>query len=127
MLINATNLDRKSGGSPHQSSVFFLPHSPSTLCHLDRSEVERSALRPAPPNLPQKTAKGGAEKPLPYPLNPVQLKTNPPRNLHIPRTRPLRTLQPGNRSKPLFIHQLIRHIKVPMVERISRLRSKLKL
>jgi hypothetical protein len=65
--------------------------------------------------------------PTPSTPNPNPLEADPPRDLHIPRTRPFCALQPGNRTERLIIQNLIRHIEVPMIQGIGCLRAKLEL
>jgi hypothetical protein len=55
------------------------------------------------------------------------LEADTPRDLHVPWPGAFRTLQIGNRSKRRSIHILVRHVIVPMIQRVGSLCSKLKL
>jgi hypothetical protein len=91
------------------------------------SEAEGPAVSFSPhAKLIAKQKREGLHQPLPFFLNPV-LETNPPRDLHVPRARSFRALQTGNRPKRGVINILIRHVIVPMVQGIRRLRPKLEL
>ena len=79
-----------------------------------------------PTNPLRKTEKGEAAPASPFLLNPVS-EADTSRDLHVPRTRSFRALQTGKRAKPRSIDQHVRHVIIPMIERIRRLRPELKL